>query len=66
MRGDNQHGARAPAALATKPCSPRALHSASATIRHHLIEARGFDPDLVKAAAYWRQGEADHYDGHTH
>ncbi len=40
--------------------------AASAAIRDHLIEVRGLDPDLVKAAAYWRQGEADHYDGHAH
>lgn len=40
--------------------------SASTAIRDHLIEARGFDPELIKAASYWRQGEADHYDGHAH
>lgn len=38
----------------------------STAIREHLVTDRGFDPDRIKAAAYWRQGEADHYDGHAH
>lgn len=40
--------------------------SASAAIRDHLVTGRGVDPDRVKAAGYWRQGEADHDDGHAH
>ena len=38
----------------------------SSAIREHLVTDRGFDPDLIKAAGYWRQGEADHDDGHQH
>lgn len=40
--------------------------SASAAIRDHLIADRQFDPDLIKAAGYWRLDEADHDDGHAH
>jgi NADPH-dependent ferric siderophore reductase len=39
--------------------------SASAQIRAHLVE-RGVAPDNIKAAGYWRAGEADFYDGHQH
>jgi len=38
----------------------------SSAIREHLVTDRGLDPDCIKAAGYWRQGEADHYDGHSH
>ncbi|VVE41992.1 siderophore-interacting protein [Pandoraea anhela] len=27
-------------------------------VRHHLVEARGLNPKWVKAAAYWRRGDA--------
>ncbi len=40
--------------------------SASAAIREHLVTDRGLDPDRIKAAGYWRLGEADHDDGHAH
>lgn len=40
--------------------------SASAAVRDHLVTDRGFDPDRIKAAGYWRKGEADHDDGHAH
>jgi NADPH-dependent ferric siderophore reductase len=30
-----------------------------------LVE-RGVAPDNIKAAGYWRAGEADFYDGHQH
>ena len=40
--------------------------SASARIRDHLVNARGVNADLVKAAGYWRAGESDFYDGHQH
>lgn len=39
--------------------------AASAAIREHLV-AQGHDPDFIKAAGYWRAGEADFYDGHQH
>lgn len=39
--------------------------AASAAIREHLV-ALGHDPDFIKAAGYWRAGEADFYDGHQH
>jgi NADPH-dependent ferric siderophore reductase len=38
----------------------------SAALREHFVTERGHDPDLVKAAGYWRRGEADFYDGHQH
>jgi len=38
----------------------------SAALREHLVTERGFDPDHVKAAGYWRRGDADFYDGHAH
>nr|WP_281389667.1 siderophore-interacting protein [Pelagibacterium limicola] len=37
----------------------------SKVIHDHFI-AQGHDPDLIKAAGYWRRGEADFYDGHEH
>ena len=37
----------------------------SSTLREHFV-AQGHDPDLIKAAGYWRRGEADFYDGHAH
>ncbi|RYE84219.1 MAG: siderophore-interacting protein [Hyphomicrobiales bacterium] len=40
--------------------------SASAAIREHLINDRKVDPDLIKAASYWRLGDVDHDDGHAH
>ena len=40
--------------------------SASAAIRGLLVDERGMNPDHVKAAAYWRAGEADFDDGHQH
>lgn len=39
--------------------------AASAAIRAHLV-AEGLDPGFVKAAGYWRSGEADFDDGHQH
>lgn len=38
----------------------------SAALRDHLVGERGFDPDRIKAARYWRRGDADHDDGHAH
>jgi NADPH-dependent ferric siderophore reductase len=38
----------------------------SAAIRDYLIDGRGMHPDHIKAAGYWRAGEADFYDGHQH
>lgn len=38
----------------------------AAALRAHLVADRGFDPDRVKAAGYWRLGEADFDDGHAH
>lgn len=40
--------------------------AASAAIRDHLIDERGMSADSIKAAGYWRAGEADFYDGHQH
>lgn len=40
--------------------------AASAQIRDYLIDERGVHPDNIKAAGYWRAGEADFYDGHQH
>jgi len=40
--------------------------AAAAAIRDHLVKVRGMDPGFVKAAGYWRAGEADFYDGHAH
>lgn len=40
--------------------------SVSAAVRDHLVGERGFDPDRIKAANYWRRGDADHDDGHAH
>ncbi|WP_137152264.1 siderophore-interacting protein [Devosia sp. FKR38] len=38
----------------------------STAIRDHLVTDRNLDSDLIKAAGYWRRGEADHDDGHEH
>jgi NADPH-dependent ferric siderophore reductase len=38
----------------------------TAAIRDHLVNMRGMDPGCIKAAGYWRSGEADFYDGHAH
>lgn len=38
----------------------------AAALRAHLVAERSFDPEYVKAAGYWRLGEADFYDGHAH
>ncbi len=40
--------------------------STSTSIREHFVNECGHDPDLVKAAGYWRRGESDFYDGHQH
>lgn len=37
----------------------------SHALRDRLID-RGVAPDFIKSAGYWRQGEADFYDGHAH
>lgn len=34
------------------------------SVRAHLTEARGFQPDYVKAAGYWRLGVADAHEDH--
>lgn len=34
-------------------------------VREHFIDC-GHNPDHIKAAGYWRRGEADYYDGHSH
>ena len=39
--------------------------AASAAVRELLI-SRDIDPDNIKAAGYWRKGEADFDDGHVH
>lgn len=39
--------------------------STSTALREHFI-GQGHDPDLIKAAGYWRRGEADFDDGHAH
>jgi NADPH-dependent ferric siderophore reductase len=38
----------------------------SGALREHFVTERGHDPDLIKAASYWRRGEADFDDGHQH
>lgn len=38
----------------------------SKRLRTHLVEARKFAPDHVKAAGYWAKGASDFYDGHEH
>ncbi|MEI9900693.1 MAG: siderophore-interacting protein [Hyphomicrobium sp.] len=38
----------------------------SAALRDFLVSARGVDPAFIKAAGYWRDGDADFYDGHEH
>lgn len=38
----------------------------SSALREHLVSERGLDPDRIKAASYWRRGDADHDDGHAH
>lgn len=38
----------------------------SKRLRTHLVEQCGFHPDHVKAAGYWRAGDANFYDGHEH
>jgi len=38
----------------------------SKAVREHLIGARGFDEDHIKAAGYWRLGDAGFDDGHAH
>ncbi len=38
----------------------------AAALRTHLIEDRGLPRDQVRAAGYWRRGEADFDDGHAH
>jgi len=40
--------------------------STSVAIREHLVGERGVYGEWVKAAGYWRRGEADFYDGHEH
>jgi NADPH-dependent ferric siderophore reductase len=40
--------------------------SDSAALRAHCVETLGMDAERVKAAGYWRRGEADFYDGHAH
>jgi NADPH-dependent ferric siderophore reductase len=40
--------------------------AASVGIREHLTRVRGMNTDHVKAAGYWRRGEANFYDGHQH
>lgn len=40
--------------------------AAIATALREQLVARGCDPAYVKAAGYWRLGEADFYDGHPH
>ena len=37
----------------------------SATLRDHFVSC-GHDPQLIKAAGYWRRGEANFDDGHAH
>ena len=39
--------------------------SVSASLRDYFV-GLGHDPDLIKAAGYWRRGESDFYDGHEH
>lgn len=39
--------------------------STSTALREHFVD-QGHDPDLIKAAGYWRRGEADFDDGHAH
>lgn len=41
-------------------------HELSAAVRAHFVTERGHDPDLLKAAGYWRRGESDFDDGHPH
>jgi len=36
----------------------------SQAVRAHLTEARGFDPQYIKAAGYWRLGVADAHEDH--
>ncbi len=40
--------------------------AASAAIREHFVTERGHPTDYIKAASYWRRGEADFDDGHAH
>lgn len=39
--------------------------SVSTALREHFV-GLGHDPDLIKAAGYWRRGVADFDDGHAH
>jgi NADPH-dependent ferric siderophore reductase len=39
--------------------------SVSTALREHFV-ALGHDPEYIKAAGYWRRGEADFDDGHAH
>lgn len=41
-------------------------NSVSAAIRDHFVTERGHPTDYIKAAGYWRRGEADFDDGHAH
>ncbi len=41
-------------------------HALSTALREHFVPERRHDPDLVKAAGYWRAGQSDFYDGHEH
>ena len=51
------------------PGTGYAFIAGESTVSHALRDdliARGVSPDFIKAAAYWRRGEADFYDGHQH
>lgn len=36
------------------------------SIRAYFVDVCGHNPDWIKAAGYWRKGQADFYDGHAH
>jgi NADPH-dependent ferric siderophore reductase len=38
----------------------------SAAIREHFVTGRGYPAEQIKAASYWRRGDADFDDGHAH
>ncbi len=40
--------------------------SMSKAVRAHFVDARGHNPDWIKAAGYWQAGSADFDDGHAH
>ncbi len=38
----------------------------SKAVRTHMVDARGHNPNWIKAAGYWQKGDSDFDDGHAH